>query len=242
MADGNVSASTQTQVLSAVPFPRKSVLEVDPGWIEDLPRPKRPMRVPAVLTAGEVRQVLDAMTGAPKLVAYVLCGTGLRLLEALQLRVQDVDFVRGEITVRHRRALLPGAVRTELAEHLARWRTGHADDAARDGGWVALPDPLDRKYPAAGREWAWQWVFPATRTYRDPATGAAVTTCMRPWSSAPYGRPLARRNREAGVSAHAAPLVRDAPPAGRLRHPHRAGPPRSPRHEHRDDPHARPEP
>lgn len=175
--EGKVSASTQSQALSAILFLYKAVLEVDPGWIEDLPRPKQPTRVPAVLTPSEVRRLLDAMTGVPRLVAYVLYGAGLRLLEALQLRVQDVDFERCEITVRRgkgakdRRTVLPAAVSADLGQHLAIWRRGHADDAARGGGWVALPDALERKYPAAGRDWGWQWVFPATRTYRDPATG-----------------------------------------------------------------------
>jgi integron integrase len=175
--EGSVSASTLSQALSALLFLYKSVLGMDPGWVEDLPRPKRPTRVPVVLTPGEVRSVLQCMTGVPRLVAHVLYGGGLRLLEALQLRVQDVDFASHEIVVRRgkgakdRRTMLPQVVRDELADHLVRVRRQHDTDAERGAGWVTLPDALGRKYPNAGREWRWQWVFPATRTYRDPETG-----------------------------------------------------------------------
>ena len=174
-ADG-VSASTQNQALAAILFLHKEVLGVDPGWIDDFPRARRSTSMPVVLTAGEVREVLARMEGAPRLVAHLLYGAGLRLLEALQLRVKDLDFPANEILVRRakggrdRRTMLPQSVQGDLAEHLTRVHELHEADLHRGWGWVELPEALGRKCPAAGREWSWQWVFPATRPYRDPTT------------------------------------------------------------------------
>ena len=154
----NVSASTQSQALSALLFLYKSVLEMDPGWVEGLPRPKRPSRVPVVLTPGEVRRLLERMAGVPRLVAHLLYGGGLRLLEALQLRIQDVDYAANEVIVRRgkgakdRRTMLPQAAQADLAEHLTRVHEQHEADFALGAGWVALPEALGRKYPSAGRE------------------------------------------------------------------------------------------
>lgn len=174
---GKVSASTQGQALSAILFLYKSVLEIDPGWVEGLVRVKQPVRVPIVLTPAEVRCVLRRMTGTQRLVAHLLYGGGLRLLEALRLRIKDLDFAGNEIVVRRgkgakdRRTMLPEAIQGDLAEHLTGVRELHQTDVERGAGWVELPDALGRKYPAAGREWCWQWVFPASRTYRHGATG-----------------------------------------------------------------------
>jgi integron integrase len=172
-----VSASTQNQALSALLFLYRHVLGVDLPWLEGLVRAKRPAHVPIVLSREEAAAVLSRLSGPGWLMVALLYGAGLRLLECLQLRVKDVDFGRGEIVVRRakggrdRRTVLPGAVRRPLAAHVQRVRGQHEDDLARGAGWVELPHALDRKYPNAGREWGWQWVFPATRTYRHPETG-----------------------------------------------------------------------
>lgn len=175
--DRNVAASTQNQALGALLFLYRAVLLVDVPWLDDLVRARRPERLPVVLTRDEVRQVLAGLDGAPRLMAYLLYGAGLRLLECCHLRVQDVDFVGNQITVRagkgdkDRVTMLPAVVQPDLSRHLDVVRAQHRRDVARGAGWVELPTALARKYPNAGREWAWQWVFPATRTYVEPATG-----------------------------------------------------------------------
>jgi integron integrase len=172
-----VSASTQNQALSALLFLYRHVLGVDLPWLEGLVHAKRPAHVPVVLSREEVAAVLSRLSGAGWLMIVLLYGAGLRLLECLQLRVKDVDFARGEVVVRRgkggrdRRTVLPAAVRRPLAAHLQQVRGQHETDLARGAGWVELPHALDRKYPNAGKEWGWQWVFPATRTYRHPETG-----------------------------------------------------------------------
>ncbi len=175
--DRHVSASTQNQALGALVFLYRDVLQMPVGWLATVVRAKRPTRVPVVLTRDEVRQVLSRMRGTSKLVATLLYGTGLRLFEALQLRVKDVDFATHEITVRggkgdrDRVTVLPERLEGRLLEHLATVRQQHERDVAEGAGWVALPGALAVKYPRAGREWGWQWVFPATRPYDDPASG-----------------------------------------------------------------------
>lgn len=138
---------------------------------------KGPMRVPVVLTRDEVRAVLGRPEGTPRLLAMLLYGAGLRLLECARLRVKDVDFGANPIVVRagkggkDRRTVLPAAVKVPVARHLRHVRAQHEEDLPRDAGWVELPDSLARKYLNAGREWPWQWVFPATRFFRDPESG-----------------------------------------------------------------------
>jgi integron integrase len=173
----HVAASTQNQALAALLFLYRDVYDVDLPWLDGLIRARRPARVPSVLSRDEVRLVLDRMNGTPRLMATLLYGSGFRLLECCRLRVKDVDFARSEITIRDgkgakdRRTMLPGAVRTELQAHLRVGAAQHARDVAAGAGWVELPDALDRKFPNAGREWPWQWVFPATRTYHHAESG-----------------------------------------------------------------------
>jgi integron integrase len=166
-----VSASTQNQALAALLFLYQQVLGRKLAWLGDLVHAKRPGRVPVVLTRSEARAVLSHLDGVPRLVAALLYGSGLRLLEALQLRVKDIDLARRELTVRRgkgqkdRRTVLPETLVEPLSEHLARTRAQHDEDVRRGAGFVGLPDAIGRKYPGSPREWAWQWVFPATRTY-----------------------------------------------------------------------------
>ena len=145
--------------------------------VGDFTRAKRPLRVPVVLSPDEVRRVLAAMSGVTGLMAALLYGAGLRLLECARLRVKDVDFERAEITIRDgkgrkdRRTTLPDSAKEPLQTQLAKVKRQHELDLEMGAGWVELPDALDRKYINAGREWPWQWVFPATRLYRESATG-----------------------------------------------------------------------
>ena len=174
--DRRVAASTQNQALSALVFLYQEVLELPVGWLEALVRAKRPARVPVVLTKEEVRLVLERVRGVSWVVAVLLYGTGMRLLEALQLRVKDVDFLANEITIRggkgdrDRLTMLPERLKGPLLHHLAAVRRQHEADGAEGAGWVELPGALGVKYPAAGREWGWQWVFPASRGYVNRAT------------------------------------------------------------------------
>lgn len=174
---GHVAASTQNQALSALLFLYRVVLEVKLPWMEDVIRAKRPRRVPVVLSRGEVERVLAALDGVNWLMAGLLYGSGLRLMECLRLRVKDVDFARNEIAVREgkgrkdRRVPLPAALRNALQRQLARARILHEADLAAGHGEAHLPHALARKYPGAGREWGWQFVFPATRLSRDPLDG-----------------------------------------------------------------------
>jgi len=175
--EGRVAASTQNQALSALLFLYRHVLHQDLPWLEDVVRAKRPKHLPVVLTRDEVRAVILELHGTPRLMATLLYGSGLRLLECCRLRVQDVDFAMNQIVVRDakgakdRVTILPTVAKGALTEHLQGVKRQHETDLARGAGWVELPWALDRKYPNAGREWPWQWVFPATRFYVDRATG-----------------------------------------------------------------------
>ncbi len=172
-----VSASTQNQALAALLFLYREILEIELPWMSGVVRAKPRGRLPVVLTREEVRRVVERLDGTPKLIALLLYGSGLRLLEACRLRIKDVDFGRNEIVVRagkgdrDRRTMLPSAARGLLVPHLEGVRAQHERDLSRGAGWVELPFALERKYPNAGREWPWQWIFPATRTYVEPESG-----------------------------------------------------------------------
>jgi len=173
-----VSAATQSQALSALLFLYRVVLRRPLGDLGQFTWARGYRRVPVVLTPSEVAALIGRLAGSTWLVAMLLYGAGLRLIECLELRVKDVDFERGEIRLRpgkgnkDRITVLPEAVKHRLREHLAIWRERHRAEVERGGGRVPLPTALAVKYPAAAKEWGWQWVFPATRTYRDRATGA----------------------------------------------------------------------
>jgi integron integrase len=175
--DRHVSASTQNQALAAVLFLYQGVLGCNPGWLNDVVRAKRAERLPVVLTRQEVQSLLAVFDGVPWIMAVLLYGSGLRLMECLRLRVKDIEFSRQEVVVREgkgdkdRVSMLPAAVVPKLKAHLEGVRRLHAADLAAGLGRVLLPDALARKYPNADREWGWQWVFPATTISADPRSG-----------------------------------------------------------------------
>jgi integron integrase len=174
---GKVAPSTQNQALSALLFLYREVLAVELPWLDDVVRAKRPLHLPVVLTRDEARAVLQGLDGVPRLMALLLYGAGLRLLECCRLRVKDVDFATNQIVIRDgkghkdRVTMLPAAVKAALTAHLQGTHEQHQADLRHGAGWVELPGALLRKYPHAGREWGWQWVFPATRLYVEPVTG-----------------------------------------------------------------------
>jgi integron integrase len=174
---GGVSASTQNQALSALVFLYSEVLGERLDWLDGIVRAKRPVRIPVVLSRDEVRALLSQLEGTVWLMASLMYGSGLRLLECVELRVKDVDLDLREIRVRDgkgrkdRVTMLASTLVDPLKGQLTRVRALHDRDLADGCGWVALPDALARKYPNAGREWGWQWMFPATRHYVDRYTG-----------------------------------------------------------------------
>lgn len=176
--DRRVGASTQNQALAGLLFLYRHVLGADPGALAGVVRATRPRRVPVVLSRDEVRRVLGELAGPHRLVALLQYGAGLRVLEALRLRVKDVDWDLGQLVVRggkgdkDRRTVLPKAAREPLREHLGRVQALHAADLAAGYGAVYLPDALGRKLPGAATAWGWQYVFPAARRSRDPRSGA----------------------------------------------------------------------
>jgi integron integrase len=172
--DGPVGASTQTQALSALLFLYRHVLEKPLTDLDTVIRAKRPGRLPTVLTCDEVRRVLRGMDGTARLVAVLLYGTGMRLLEGLRLRVKDLEFGNNRIVVRDtkggedRVVPFPLVVRSEMPTWLARVKRTHERDLADGFGTVHLPDAIATKFPGADREWGWQYVFPGEHRSRDP--------------------------------------------------------------------------
>ncbi len=174
---GRVAASTQNQALAALLFLYRHVLGVDLPPVDAVVRAKRPTRLPVVLTRAEVTRVLAEMSGTPRLVAGLLYGSGLRLLEALRLRVKDIDFEMHQVTVREgkgqkdRRTMLPRQLDAGLREHLARVREQHRRDQRDGHGEVHLPFAYDRKNPGAAQSWEWRYLFPARSLSTDPRSG-----------------------------------------------------------------------
>jgi integron integrase len=181
-----VSASTQNQALAAVLFLYRQVLEVDLPWLQDVVRAKRPQRLPVVLTRSEIERVLARLSGTEWLVASTLYGSGMRLLECLQLRVKDIDLVRCEVVVRDakgqkdRVTVLPSALVPEFRRHLERVRLLYDGDrlAGRPGVW--LPFALRRKYPGATTSWPWFWVFPSASICSDAYSQEPVRSHLYP--------------------------------------------------------------
>ena len=201
----SVSASTQNQALSALLFLYRSVLGVDLGQLPETVRAQRPRRLPVVLSRAEARATLARLDGVAGLIARLLYGAGLRILEALRLRVQDLDFDRHEILVREgkgdrdRRTMLPGSVAIDLRPHLERVRRLHEQDLAAGLGHVVLPGALARKWPQADAEWRWQWVFPTPKLAADPRTGELRRHHLSPQR---IQRAVRRAARDAGIDKH----------------------------------------
>lgn len=174
---GRVAAATQAQALAALLYLYRHVLGRPLEGVGELPRGRAPVRLPVVLTVGEVRRVLEQLRGVYRLIGMLLYGSGMRLMEGVTLRVKDIDLEERVIRLRRgkgakdRVTVLPGSLVGPLRVHLMREEARHRRLIERGGGWVALPGALDRKYPRAGRSWPWQWLFPAGREYRDPGTG-----------------------------------------------------------------------
>lgn len=172
-----VAASTQNQAFSALLFLYQQVLKVEIGFLSAVERARRPAKLPVVLTAQEARAVLGQLEGTYGLMANLLYGSGLRLMECVRMRVKDLDFGYQQIVVRDgkggkdRVTMLPRGLREALERHLARVRLLHAEDLAGGFGAVFLPFALERKYPGASREWVWQYVFPSMKRSSDPRTG-----------------------------------------------------------------------
>ncbi|MBI5214033.1 MAG: integron integrase [Nitrospirae bacterium] len=172
-----VSSSTQNQAFNAVLFLFRNILKRDVGSLDTTVRAKRGPKLPVVLTVEEVRQLFEQMTGKTLLIAELLYGTGLRLMELARLRVQDIDFDANTIIIhsgkgdKDRSVMLPEVVKERFKEHLTNVKTLHEKDLAAGHGEVALPDALGRKYPHAAKEWGWQYVFPSGSLSVDPRSG-----------------------------------------------------------------------
>jgi integron integrase len=175
--EGNIAASTQNQALSAILFLYREVLKKDIGWLDDIEWSKKPTRLPVVFTKGEVKAILVRLEGTKWLMASLLYGSGLRLMECMRLRVKDLDFEYNQIIVRDakgqkdRASMLPISLKDPLRKHLEKVKTIHEDDLKEGFGTGYLPFALEEKYPNANREWGWQYVFPATQRSKDPRTG-----------------------------------------------------------------------
>lgn len=173
----HVAASTQNQALSALLFLYREVLGTPVEWVSDISWAKRPRRVPVVFTVGEVRALLSHPSGDKWLMASLLYGSGLRLMECLRLRVKDVDSIQSQIVVREgkgdkdRITMLPRSLTEPLQRQLRKLKALHEMDVREGYGRVYLPFALARKYPNADREWGWQYVFPAAKRSLDPRTG-----------------------------------------------------------------------
>jgi integron integrase len=183
----HVAASTQNQALSALLFLYRDVLGVELPWLDDIVRAKRPERLPVVLSRGEVRGLIQRLDGPPRLMACLLYGAGLRVMDCCRLHVQDVDFGANQIVVRggkddkDRTTMLPAMAKADVIGHLSAVRAQHQQDLAAGSGWVELPTAPARKYPHGGRQWVWQWYSrPRAPTWIGRPASVGVTTCTRP--------------------------------------------------------------
>lgn len=201
-----VAASTQSQALNATLFLYRDVLEVEVAHLQGLRRVQRLSRLPVVLTIDEVRRVLAGLEGVPRLIGELLYGTGLRISECMTLRVKDLDFRNGSVTVRagkggkDRTTVLPARLRDRLRDQVYRVARLHKHDLLAGGGHAPLPGGLDRKYPNASRELGWQFVFPSRSVRRCPGTGRLLR-----WhaSGATLQKQFKASIRSAGIHKHA---------------------------------------
>lgn len=206
--DRQLASSTLAQALAALLFLYKEVLGKPLSGLGAIPRARAPVRLPVVLTPEEVRRVLERMRGTTRLVALLLYGSGMRLMEGLTLRLKDLDLSRCEITVRRgkgakdRVTVIPRVLHDGLASQIEAVRQLHERDRAlgEDSGWVALPDALSRKYPQAGRTIQWQWLFPASRQHRDSVSASLQRHHLH---ESAVQRAMTRAVRESGITKRA---------------------------------------
>ena len=229
-AKANVAASTQNQALSALLFLYREVLRQEIGWLDHVERAKKPARLPVVLTRAEVRRIFAQLRGTMKLMAGLLYGSGLRLMECVRLRVKDVDLGYLTITLRDskggkdRVTMLPTNLAQALQRHLLKRRSQHEQDLVDGFGSVHLPHALARKYPNANREWMWQYVFASSRLSIIRVLESAPPSHRRERSSAHAERcNPSRWNRQDSDLSHPATFIRNAFARARLRHPDCAG-------------------
>lgn len=208
--EGKVAASTQNQAKSALLFLYKEVLGADLPWLDDVERAKAPKRLPVVLTQQEVQAILAQLEGTHHLVVSLLYGTGMRILEALRLRVKDLDFARKEILIRDgkgfkdRVTMLPVSLVAPLKAHLEKVKNLHEQDLLAGYGAVYLPYALAKKYPYAARDWSWQYVFPSGKLSVDPRSDDAVTRRHHVQDQA-IQRAVRQAVRDAGITKPATP-------------------------------------
>ena len=201
-----VSSSTQNQAFNAILFLFRNVLCKDIGDLAQTVRAKRGQKLPVVFSAEEVKRLLNCLTEKDLLIAGLLYGAGLRLMELARLRVKDVDFDLNTIMVRSgkgdkdRSSILPVTVKVQLQEHLTDVKKMHENDLSQSHGEVHLPDALSRKYPNAGKEWAWQYVFPATNLSVDPRSGKVARHHI---SDSAIQAIIKKAIRKAGIPKHA---------------------------------------
>lgn len=175
--DQNVAAKTQNQALNALVFLYKHVLKRNFGALENIPRAKGPQHLPEVMSVNEIQRILDALNGNHRMMAELLYGTGVRLMELLRLRIKDVDFDRNVVMVRDGKGMkdrvttLPLKIKERLKRHLDQVKNLHDEDLKKGLGSVYLPFALATKYPKADKEWRWQWLFPSKSLSEDPRTG-----------------------------------------------------------------------
>jgi integron integrase len=197
-----VAAATQNQALAALLFLYREVLGRDLPWLDEMVRAKRPVRLPVVLTVDEARRLLSQMDGSLWIIASLLYGAGLRLQECLMLRVKDIDFayrqvfVRGGKGAKDRGTVLPEGLIQPIQAHLGRVRLLHRRDLVEGYGDVWLPDAIGRKYPRAGKEWGWQFVFPSQNRSADPDSGVIRRHHIYPDT---VSRAVGRAARAAGI-------------------------------------------
>jgi integrase len=170
----HVSSSTQNQALCALLFLYREVVQQDIGWLDDIERAKRPKKLPVVFTREEAKKILLRLEGTKWLMASLLYGSGLRLMECVRMRVKDVDFSYNHIIVREgkgdkdRITMLPESLKKHLQQQVPRVKEIHEEDMKKGSGCVSLPDALEKKYPNAPKEFAWQYAFPASKRSIDP--------------------------------------------------------------------------
>jgi integron integrase len=201
-----VSSSTQNQAFNALLFLCREVLDLELGDMDKTVRAKRGTRLPTVLTVEEMRGLIEAATGKDRLYVQLVYGTGMRLMEAVRLRVQDIDFEAGMVFIRggkgdkDRSTMLPEAVKPDLRSHLAEVKRIHEQDLATGFGQVLLPDSLARKYPGAQKKWGWQWVFPSAKLSVDPRSGKTLRHHIDPST---IQKAVALAVRRSGIVKHA---------------------------------------